>query len=593
MATTPNQAHRSPTSAKKRRDPTFVQSPEVKAPRRQQVSLGPKNSSLSSSSKDLVETLLTTPTKKKKAIHKQLGTPTPKTDGNGTANQVPALKKSKKKRKKVTPSASPATTAHSDSNTTQPTHEPGNLSTSTAAMQATGSSSSSSLQQKPQQSFTNLLTDFSQITSFGLLPTLTVDIQAQGGLVVSTKGFSYLQMNAEDINKAHRRIVALGKTACALLSPLREGMTVKFTNVKATRARSGGAVEFHVTDSNVAKVTATVLCEVKRKTHFTPLKDLPVCDANAIINVELTVWKQITDGPVLKLLCFDEDHSVLIALTGQPRDNMMTTINTCSNSFNLDDNPHVRPSPTYPPDAVGLVGRDTLFLGSNISFANVTVSHVGLNHLRSTPLTIIDVITKNNGLHQDTPCATKTSTTSFPMTTCAMHIPMTAANSSKLLEVQNSLHDPHAMDYFIVHASLASVSVGKTRSGDISTGFKLEDSSCSLWANCYGDKIAPYLQIDVRQFNSMNHTGKLRSHIETLFAGSPLYFAVLRFHSCPHNLFLLLQLLDCLLARVRVAKSVTPGGRDYITIEEIYPAPTPVSFTTEWAEGKVLDTFFA
>ena len=45
----------------------------------------------------------------------------------------------------------------------------------------------------------------------------------------------------------------------------------------------------------------------------------------------------------------------------------------------------------------------------------------------------------------------------------------------------NSLNDKHALGFFMVHASLASVNVGKTRSGDVPIGFKLEDSTRAMW----------------------------------------------------------------------------------------------------------------
>ena len=77
----------------------------------------------------------------------------------------------------------------------------------------------------------------------------------------------------------------------------------------------------------------------------------------------------------------------------------------------------------------------------------------------------------------------------------------------------------HRRQLFIVHASQASVNVGKTRSGDVSIGFKLEDSTQAMRANCYGDKISRFLRLDVGRFNSMAHQGSLRTHIEQLFEG--------------------------------------------------------------------------
>ena len=77
----------------------------------------------------------------------------------------------------------------------------------------------------------------------------------------------------------------------------------------------------------------------------------------------------------------------------------------------------------------------------------------------------------------------------------------------------------HRRQLFIVHASLASVNVGKNRSGDVPIGFKLEDSTQTMWANCCGDKTSRFLRLDVGRFNSMAHQGGLRTQIEQLFEG--------------------------------------------------------------------------
>ena len=134
-------------------------------------------------------------------------------------------------------------------------------------------------------------------------------------------------MNVVDCHDKQRRLVGLGKEACTLLAPFQCGMTILLTNLKTTRSRSGG-LEFHVTDANVKKVTVAKLAEVKRDTAFTPLHDLnQSSDSNAIINVKLTAWTLLTDSsPVMKLLCFDDKHSILVVLSGISRDRMITII---------------------------------------------------------------------------------------------------------------------------------------------------------------------------------------------------------------------------------------------------------------------------
>lgn len=445
---------------------------------------------------------------------------------------------------------------------------------------------------------TPLLSDFDSISTFGLLPNLTVEVHAQGGHVVSSKGYSFLQMNVLDRNSKQRRLVGLGKDACNLLAPLDCGMTVLLTNLKTTRARSGKQIEFHVTDSNVKKVTVAKLAEVKRQTAYTSLDEIHRrSDPGVIIQVKLTAWQLLNDGPAMKLLCFDDQHSILLVLTGPSRDRM-TSILEQHNDRDLADAERAEEHPALHASsprlhAPGSQPHTTLNIGHLVSFKNVAVSHVGMHHLRTTALTIIDVCTSGAPCQMQ-PIAAIVDQTSFPMTTAAMYLPLSAVNAAPLLEVYNSLNDRNAHDYFIVHASLASVNVGKTRSGDVSIGFKLEDSTQTMWANCYGDKISRFLRLDVGRFNSMAHQGSLRTHIEQLFEGkftlihanpATLIFSL----SCPNAYqFFYLLLTDALLARIRVTKTDT--GKDYTTIEEIYPAPAPVS--TFHANDDTESTFF-
>ena len=371
---------------------------------------------------------------------------------------------------------------------------------------------------------THLLSNFDSISTFGLLPHLTVEVHAQGGHVVSSKGYSFLQMNVLDRNSKQRRLVGLGKDACTLLAPLDCGMTVLLTNLKTTRGRSGGQLEFHVTDSNVKKVTVTKLAEVKRQTAYTSLDEIHrKGDPGVIIQVKLTAWQLLNDGPAMKLLCFDDQHSILLVLTGPSRDRMTTILEQYNDRDLADAERAEEHQPLHASSprlhAPGSQPHTTLNIGHLISFKNVAVSHVGMHHLRTTALTIIDVCTSDAPCQMQ-PIAAIVDQTSFPMTTAAMYLPLSAVNAAPLLEVYNSLNDRNALDYFIVHASLASVNVGKTRSGDVSIGFKLEDSTQTMWANCYGDKISRFLRLDVGRFNSMAHQGSLRTHIEQLFEGT-------------------------------------------------------------------------
>jgi len=396
------------------------------------------------------------------------------------------------------------------------------------AIVTSASSTATPTKKTSSQSLKFLLSDFDSISTFGLLPKLTVEVHAQGGHVVSSKGYSFLQMNVLDRHSKQRRLVGLGKDACTLLAPLDCGMTVLLTNLKTTRARSGGQLEFHVTDSNVKKVTVAKLAEVKRQTVYTSLDEvlnnvLRKNDAGVIIQVKLTAWQLLQDGPVMQILCFDDQHSILLVLTGPSRDRMTSILEQHTDKV-LSDAERAEEQASLDASsprlhAPGSNRPRNLNLGHLISFKNVAVSHVGMHHLRTTALTIIDVCTSDPPCPKQ-PIATIADRTSFPMTTAAMYIPLSAVNAAPLLEVYNSINDKHGLDFFIVHASLASVNVGKTRSGDVSIGFKLEDSTQTMWANCYGDKISRFLRLDVGQFNSMAHKGSLRTHIEQLFEGT-------------------------------------------------------------------------
>ena len=397
------------------------------------------------------------------------------------------------------------------------------------------------------QSLKFLLSDFDGISTFGLLPKLTVEVHAQGGHVVSSKGYSFLQMNVLDRHSKQRRLVGLGKDACTLLAPLDCGMTVLLTNLKTTRARSGGQLEFHVTDSNVKKVTVAKLAEIKRQTVYTSLEEvhhnvLRKNDAGVVIQVKLTAWQLLQDGPVMQILCFDNQHSILLVLTGPSRDRMTSIIEQHTDKV-LSDAERAEEQPSLDASsprlhAPGSKRHRSLNLGHLVSFKNVAVSHVGMHHLRTTALTIIEICTSDPPCPKQ-PIAAIVDQTSFPMTTAAMYIPLSAVNAAPLLEVYNSINDKHALDFFIVHAGLASVNVGKTRSGDVSIGFKLEDSTQTMWANCYGDKISRFLRLDVGQFNSMAHQGSLRTHIEQLFEGTlPVIYSIsailIAFLACPN-----------------------------------------------------------
>jgi hypothetical protein len=252
-------------------------------------------------------------------------------------------------------------------------------------------------------------------------------------------------MNVLDRHSKQRRLVGLGKGACTLLAPLHCGMTVLLTNLKKTRARSGGQIEFHVTDSNVKKVTIAKLAEVKRQTVYTSLRQTVYTsldeihrksDAGVIIQVRLTAWQLLQhDGPVMKLLCFDDQHSILLVLTGPSRDRMAASSNSTTTKIwqmlnalkNIRLLKHPRlDSMLRDRNVIKICTLVTWFPSRTSQFRTwECITHVGMHHSRTTALTIIGVCTSDPPCQMQ-PIAVIVDRTSFPMITAAMSIPLSA-----------------------------------------------------------------------------------------------------------------------------------------------------------------------
>lgn len=372
------------------------------------------------------------------------------------------------------------------------------------------------------------LSRFDSVASFGLLPNLTALVVAGGESSISAKGHHFRQMLISDSDSHTRRLLALGKAACAALDTVLRGMVVRFEKLKATRGRSTSKVpdvEFHITDANVKVFTLTVLSDNSTPPAFQDLLGLLAVEDSTIVNVKVVVHSVQANDSTLKILCYDKASSILVTFTGSVKARMLRFL---SSALSL-------------PQHLNLTAPSATALGYPVVLHNLQVSVMGGRHLRATGLTLFEAWAGETELPStmaDRFLDVNDHNKLQELTLAAMHAPMqpkpehlaidpqalvaSRTRPSTLLDVNNSLPLDNASgpDYFIVCAGLSSVNIGKTRQGGVSIGLKLEDNTHSMWANSYGDSLAASLGLDVGRFNVLAHSGELRTHIEAMFPGS-------------------------------------------------------------------------
>ena len=396
----------------------------------------------------------------------------------------------------------------------------------------TSAAETGKLVQSQPEAVTHVLSDFNRVALFGLLPILTVRIVAGGEATISIKGHHFIQMLIADDGGYTRRMLGLGKAACAVLKTVQTGMIVRFEKLKATRGRSTSAVaevEFHVTDSNIKVFSLKVLSENSAPPAFHYLAHIVPVNGGTIVNVKVVIHTVQANDTTLKLLCYDQNASILLTFTGTVKARMMRFLSsTCSFPMTSTSDNWGRP--------VIHCKHSQNPIGCPVILRNVQVAIAGGRHLRATGLTLFDAWTNEDDDISDLEDEHQRQ----ELTLAAMHEPLhptadhlaadplhlltqsvtlRTGRPSSLLDVHNSQDNAKGPDYFVVCAGLSSVNIGKTRQGGVSIGLKLEDHSFSLWANSYGDALAASLGLDAGQFNVLADSGELRTHIEARFPG--------------------------------------------------------------------------
>ena len=312
------------------------------------------------------------------------------------------------------------------------------------------------------------------------------------------------------------RFVAFGDRACKFIGEkFVVGRSVSINGFKVTRANkttvnSKGILELQLNGFNVDRATATVHDDaIVTPTIITKFSELPP-HVGKHVTIACTILKNHTANelPVDSRLHhpIHAEANVSVTLEVQDNDAGVAVVQLRSQSVKTFN--------------ASLSGLPSAMCGraSDIRvFSNMLVSTLGGLSLQSSMMTCVKPVPTDVELEHPLPPPT------FYHTTPAMYVPMSVADVSSLLTVNNALREDNAIEFYVVSACIAASRPSK--SGPRMTpslGIKLEDDSDDLWANSYNEVALEALGLSLEAFTTKLEAQTLRDTLNERFPNTVL-----------------------------------------------------------------------
>ena len=334
--------------------------------------------------------------------------------------------------------------------------------------------------------------------------------------LTSFKQTKYMTGVLSDATQDQIRFVAFGDRACKFIAEkFVVGRSVSINGFKVTRANttmasSKGTLELQLNGFNVDRATATVHDDaIATPTIITKFSELPP-HVGKHVTIACTILKNhVATGPPVEGRLHHPIHAeatVSVTLEVQDNDAGVAIVQLRSQSvksFNA--------SLSGPPNE--LCGR-----ASDVRvFSNMLVSKIGGLSLQSSMMTSVKPVPTDVELEHPLPPPT------FYHTTPAMYVPMSVADVSSLLTVNNALKEDNAIQFYVVSACIAAsrASLSGPRMTP-SLGIKLEDDSDDLWANSYNEVALEALGLSLEAFTKKLEAHTLRGTLNERFPNTVL-----------------------------------------------------------------------